>query len=317
MLGAGELAEWDALVDRSPQRSIFSKSWWLKAACGQVRVLGYFEAGQLIAGIPLYYERRMGVRLCCLPKLTQTLGVVMAPLPGKRAAILSRETEILGVFAERLDQESVFVQAFHPSLQNWLPFYWQGFTQTTHYTYVLDDLSSINKLWDGLITPRRTNIRKAQRLGLKVRECGPEEVFESAQRTFARQRRPSPYTLEYLRGLVQAARANDSGVCFCAEDPAGKTHAAIFFAWDSSRGYCLAGGHDPALSSSGGGPLLMWSMIEFAAAHTAVFDFEGSMQKSIESSFRSFGSARVGYNRIVRIPGWLRIGLCAMGRHSV
>ncbi len=317
MLAAEDLAEWDALVDASAQRSLFLKSWWLQAACGQARVLGYFEAGRLIAGIPLHYERRLGLRLCCMPKLTQTLGVVIAPLPGKRVAVESRETEILDAFAARLAREPVFVQAFHPASRNWLPFYWRGFTQTTYYSYILDDLTSLNRLWDELAPVRRTNIRKARGLGLKVRECGPEEVYAASQQTFGRQGRGSPYRLEYLERLYRAARAHNGGVCLCVEDREGKVHAASFFVWDSTHGYYLTGGHDPALSSSGGGVLLMWSLIEFASAHTAVFDFEGSMHRPIEASFRSFGAARVGYHLIVKLPCWLRMGLCAMGRSSV
>ena len=61
-LGVNEYAKWDALVAVSPQGSLFSKSWWLEAIGGEIRILGYYESGRLIAGIPLYFERRMGVR---------------------------------------------------------------------------------------------------------------------------------------------------------------------------------------------------------------------------------------------------------------
>lgn len=317
LLAREQLEEWDAFVARSPQSSVFAKSWWLQAACGQARVLGCFESGQLVAGIPLHYERRMGIRMCVMPKLTQTMGVVMAPLPGKSVARQGRETEILDRFAQQLAAEPVFVQAFHPACQNWFPFYWRGYTQTTHYTYVLDDLASMDRIWDGLDTHRRANIRKARRLGLTVRECGPETVFEAAAATFRRQGLHCAYTREYLCRLAGAARANDAGVCMAATDREGKVHGAAFFVWDSQRGYQIAGGHDPARGSSGGVALLVWSLIEFAASRTAIFDFEGSMRKPVESSFRSFGARRVGYNRIVKIPRWLRIALCAAGRVSL
>jgi CelD/BcsL family acetyltransferase involved in cellulose biosynthesis len=309
-----ELAEWDTLVETSRQCSIFCKSWWLKAACDDVRVLGYFESGELIAGIPLHYERRMGLRMCRMPMLTQTMGVVIAPLPGKKVTVESRETNILNVFAEHLSQEPIFIQAFHPSSQNWLPFFWRGFTQTTHYTYVLEDMESMERLWMGMDGERRSNIRKARRLGLRTTECSPEAVFNASKATFERQGRRNPYSLEYLRRLYEAARARDAGVCLAAEDKDGTVHAAIFFIWDSKRGYNLAGGHIPSLGTSGGGTLLMWSVLEYAAARTAVFDFEGSMARQVEASFRSFGGRRVPYNRIVKMPNWLRICLCAVGK---
>ncbi len=317
ILTLDQLPEWDALVQASPQCSVFCMSWWLKAACDEVRVLGLFDSGRLIAGIPLHYVRRMGLRVCCMPALTQTLGVVIAVLPGKLVTIESREREILDLFAERLARERIFVQAFHPTSQNWLPFYWRGFTQTTHYTYVLDDLQSIDRIWDGLARERRTDIRRGRKLGLRVKECGPEAVFQASGQTFERKGKKTPYRLDYLCRLYEAARSKNAGVCMAAEDANGRVHAAAFFVWDSKRGYNLAGGHDPSLSTSPGASLLMWALIEYAAARTAVFDFEGSMAKEIERSFRSFGARRVAYNRIAYIPRWLRICLLGAGKVQV
>ena len=313
---AEDLPAWDALVDASPQGSAFCKSWWLRAACGQVQILGYFESGQLIAGIPLFYTRRMGLRLCWMPLLTQTMGVVISPLRGKYVTIQSRETSILDIFAARLEQEPIFVQAFHPASQNWLPFYWRGFTQTTHYTYVLDDLESLSRIWEGLAPQRRSRIRSAQRRDLHIKECGPEIVYRAAEQTYRRQKLACPYRFEHLQRLVEAARSNGAGRCLAAEDSLGRVHAACFFVWDRKRGYYLAGGQDPALASSGAPDLLRWNLIEFASANTQIFDFEGSMHKPIEESFRSYGAKKVAYSRITKLPRWLRIAVAASGRAS-
>jgi hypothetical protein len=317
LLTTKEIPEWDALVAASSQCSIFCKSWWLRAACSEVRILGYFEDGHLLAGIPLHYQRRLGLKMCSMPKLTQTMGVVLASLPGKSVTVEGRETTILNIFAEELARESIFIQAFHPEARNWLPFYWCGFTQTTHYTYVLDDLSSMDRLWNGLDKDRRANIRKAGRSGIRIEECGAEEVFAAASASFERQNQKCPYSLEYLSGLVTAARSNDAGICLSARDSRGRVHAAVFFAWDDKRGYQLAGGHDPVFGSSGAMVLLVWNLIEFAATRTAIFDFEGSMRKQIEASFRSFGAKRIPYHRIVKMPNWTRACLCAAGKISI
>lgn len=317
LLEPKELQLWDALVDDSEECSVFTKSWWLKAACGEARILGYFEPGRLLAGIPLHYERRFGVTVCRMPRLTQTMGVVMRPLSGKPVAQSARETEILDAFAQHLGRETVFIQAFHPAMQNWLPFYWHGFTQTTHYTYVFDDLSSLPKIWDGVDKDRRNNIRKARRIGITVKECGPEVVYRAANLSFERQQLKCPFDLDYLCRLYEAARAHNAGICMAATDSQGKVHAAEFFVWDAKRGYRLAGGHDTGFGASGGAVLLVWTLIEFAAGRTAIFDFEGSMRRPIEASFRSFGARRVGYQRIVKMPRWLRMAFCAAGRQQL
>ena len=311
-----EYPVWDTLVDISPQGSIFCKSWWLKAVDARPRVLGYFEYGHLIAGIPLHFERRMGLKICCMPKLIQTWGVIMEPLSGKIETMASREVQILEVFAEHLAQESIFVQSFHPSSQNWLPFYWKGFTQTSHYTYVLEELSSLDNVWEGLAKKQRAKIRKAQKHGLCVKPCSPETVFKASMKTFLRQGKRTPYSYEYLRSLCNAAQENNAGTCFAVEDREGNVHTAGFFIWDSKRGYFLAGGHDPLVKDCGGVSLLIWRLIEFAATRTAIFDFEGSMKQSIERIFRSFGAKRIAYHRIMKLHPWLRACLCLTGRQQ-
>src|ERR1700732_1209677 len=60
-LNAAEYSDWDRLVEVSHQGSIFCRSWWLKAVEDQVCVLGYFEKDRLVAGIPLHFEKILGM----------------------------------------------------------------------------------------------------------------------------------------------------------------------------------------------------------------------------------------------------------------
>jgi Acetyltransferase (GNAT) domain len=313
-LEADEYAAWDALVDASPQGSLFCKSWWLRAIGGETAVLGYFESGRLVAGMPLYFEKRMGLRFCCMPELTQTWGVVIEQLSGRRVSTAARETRIVGAFAQRLARERMFFQAFHCASANWLPFYWNGFKQTTRYTYVLDDLQSLDRVWEGFEQNTRSTIRKAQKLGVVVSPCTPEVVFDGSAKTHTRQQKRHPYPLEYLRRLYDAARENGAGECFAAQDREGRVHDTALLVWDSKRAYNLAGGGDPSLRSSGAGSLLVWHSIQFAASRTSVFDFEGSMIQPIEHFFRSFGSKQVAYHLVMKFPSWFRACLCLAGK---
>src|SRR5437660_10716775 len=99
-LTPGEYPLWDALVGVSSQGSVLCRSWWVSALQGDVRILAYFAGNCLIAGIPLYFERRFGLTLCRMPRLIHTWGVIMAPLEGKRTTALTREMEILSAFAK-------------------------------------------------------------------------------------------------------------------------------------------------------------------------------------------------------------------------
>jgi hypothetical protein len=309
-----EYCMWDALVEVSRQGTVFCRSWWLRATGGRdVRVLGYFRGGRLVAGMPLLFKRRLGFNLCTMPKLTPTWGVVIHPISGKREHTDSREMEILRAFASRLAQERFFFQAFHPTLENWLPFYWTGFKQTSKFTYVLEDLNP-DQIWKETSSNTRREVRKARKQGVTVHCCNADTVFEASLRTFARQRLKHPFKKEYFEHLFKTAKAQNAGECLAATDQEGRVHAAAFLVWDKKTTYFLVTGGDPALRSSGAHSLLVWESVRLAAEHSVTFDFEGSVVESVEAFFRSFGARRIPYNQIVKLPIWARVYTDFLGK---
>ena len=303
-----ELSLWDALVKASPQGSVYCYSWWLNAVGGDVRVLGYFKKDRLIAGIPLYFKKKMGITICTMPKLTQTWGVVIEPLSGKRVKAGSKEMSILRNFADALASHKVFIQNFSPNLQNWLPFYWCGFKQTTVFTYVIDVLADLKEIWKGFRENIRTDIRKAQKQNVTVDQCSFEDAFYVFEKTWQRQEGSKPpYTKEYLLRVYSAAKHNKSGECFAARGSDKHVHAAAFLIWDSKRAYYLVGGGDPDLRNSGATSLLIWHLIQFAAQRSKIFDFEGSIIEPIERFFRAFGAKQIPYNTIYKLPWYVEI----------
>ena len=309
-----EYPAWDALVELSSQGSLFCQSWYLNAVGGRNRILGYFENGRLVAGIPLHYERRLGGRLCCMPKLTPAWGVIIEALAGKPVTIAAREMEILSVFAERLSSEKIFIQAFHPSLTNWLPLRWSGFRQSSRFTYILNDLSDCDRVWNEMAEGCRRQIRKAERQGIRVQSCDSETVFNAARKTFQRQKTKVPFSAADFDTLCRAAAGRDAGRCFAAQDSSGRVHAAALLLWDTKRAYYTAGGGDPVLRTSGATSLLIWHLIQFSASRSAIFDFEGSDNRPIGHFFRSFGATLQPYNYITKFPRWLAALLAFGGR---
>jgi hypothetical protein len=137
---------WDALVDVSPQGTVLCRSWCLRA-------LSEYQGSGILPGRPFgsgytYHEFRFCLRICCMPKLVHSWWVTIEPGESKRITANTREMEILDVFAQRLKKERCFIQSFHPTLSNWLPFYWNGFTQMTRFSCILNDISDEDKVWD-------------------------------------------------------------------------------------------------------------------------------------------------------------------------
>jgi len=313
-LSLEEHRQWDELVEASPQGSLFCRSWWLKVAAPDIRVLGYFDRGRLVAGIPLSFKKRLGVKFCTMPSLTQTWGVVIEPIEGKRVHQITRQMEILTIFARHLVREQVFLQRFHPTIANFLPFHWLGFQQVPRVTYVIEHLCDPDRVWAEMRENQRREIRKAEKRGIDVGPCSPEMVAQNLAKTYTRQGLQTPVDTQLLCRIHDAAQENGAGKCFAARDFYGRVHAAAMLVWDRKRSYYLAGGGDPALRTSGATALLLWRMMQYSSGRSAVFDFEGSQIPAVERFFRAFGASQVWYQEISKMPRWLRASLTLAGK---
>jgi len=237
-----------------------------------------------------------------MPKLTQTWGIVLQPRKGKAVVAAAREMKVLRTFAVQLSRYKLFFQAFHPSLLNWLPFYWSGFRQTTRFTYVLDDLTDLGRVWHEMSESARGQIKKAQRAGLSVVPCGIEEVYRCECLSYQRQGRTPTHSESLLKRIYHAAKEHDSGACFAVVDPEGTVHSAWLFVWDQNRAYELVGGSDSELRSSGANSLGIWSAIQFVARRSRAYDFTGSMIEGIERFNRNVGARQEPYNYVMKAP---------------
>ncbi len=299
---------WDALVEASPQGSVFCRSWWVEASATSARILGYFEDGRLVAGVPLAWETRFGIRACGMPNQTGAWGVVIEPLSGKLVTRAARETEILKIFAQRLAGESFFAQSFHPTLQNWLPFYWNGFRQTTHFRYAWSELNDLNRIWDGFSRERQDGIRSSAELELSFEPCDSAILSAGRQRSAH-----SSQSLQKALRLCVAAKERAAGECFAVKDKNGHVQAASFLVWDAKNAYLLSAGFagDP---KHGASALLMWRLIQFCAERSLALTLWGTLDPITDEFFRSFGGRQIAYNWIVKAPLGLRVYLKLSGK---
>lgn len=289
-------------VDSSPQGCIFCKSWWLDAvAPGQYRVLAVYRGEEIAAAWPLVLQKKVGLSVCAMPRLTQTLGILFRPSTAKYANQLGEQKKLAGELVSQLPAYHYFNQNFSYHFTNWLPLYWQGFRQTTRYTYVIDDLHDLDAVWAGMRENIRWDIRKAERIGLTVKDdLGLDCLVRQSELTFGRQGMVLPYPVDLLKRLDEACAARGCRKMFFAVDPDGSVHAALYLVWDKKSAYYLLGGGNPELRRSGATALLVWEAIRFSSSVTRRFDFEGSMVEPVERFFRAFGARQKPYFQISR-----------------
>jgi lipid II:glycine glycyltransferase (peptidoglycan interpeptide bridge formation enzyme) len=278
---------------------IFQQPWWLDAVSpNQWAEVIVEKDKEVIARLPYAIKNKYGLNVITIPPLTQTLGPWLKPSNAKYAKQLAEQKKIMTSLIEQLPQYDYFISQFHYSIDNWLPFYWHGFSQTTYYTYVIEELNDLDRVWDRLAGQMRTQIRKAEKL-LKVYSNSDIERFQDLNElTFQRQGKSPPYSREYIRRLDAACAEHQARRIFFAEDAQGRIHAAQYIIWDENSAYYLMGGADPELRGSSATSLLLWEAIKFAATVTKKFDFEGSMIEPIECFFRDFGARQVPYFRV-------------------
>ncbi|GFZ33712.1 hypothetical protein CSC2_42380 [Clostridium zeae] len=282
---------------------IFSKDWWMDAVCGESNwdVILVDKGGKIVGALPYYARESKGKKSIVQPVLTQKNGVWIAyPSNQKYAKKLAYEKDIMNSIIDKLSELKLeqYNQNFHYGVTNWLPFYWKGFTQTTRYTYVIENLYDIDNIFNNIDSKTRNQIRKSEKIVNIKEDMNIEDFYKLNTMTFNRQSIKIPYSLEVVKKIYEACSANGCVKILFAEDDEGNVHSAVFVVWDENSAYYLMGANDPNFRYSESNTLLIWEAIKYCSKVTKKFDFEGSMIEDIERFFRSFGAEQKAYFNI-------------------
>ena len=286
-----------------PAMPVFSKDWWLDAACGEENwdVILVEERGEVVASFPYFLKRRSLFSVLSMPPLTQKLGpFIVYPDGSTDAARVSRDKRVMTEIIDRLPRHDRFQVHFDHSVTNWLPFYWRGFSQTTAYTYVIPDISDPNAVLARFENSKKGDIKKAARLVDVEFDLTAEAFYEHRKLALSKQGKAVSYPSETFQRIFEAAYAAASGKSIAARGRDGSLHAALFMVWSGEAAYYLITSVDPDYRQSGALSLLTLEAIRHASAYTKRFDFEGSMIEGVEASYRKFGTVQTPYMFITR-----------------
>ena len=283
---------------------IFSKDWFLDTVCGVENwdVVLVEKGGEILASMPFYKKRKAIFTIITMPKHAQTMGIYLKyPNGQKYEKRLSYEKELMTNLIEQLPKVDYFNQAFHYSITNWLPFYWKGYTQTTNYTYVIENISDLDTVFKNFNHAKRKNIKKAENfLDVKF-DLSAKEFYDNHKMTLEKQNAKIAYSFEHFNKLYDSTYSHNAGRTIYAIDSQNNIHAAIFVIWDKNSAYDLISTIDPTFRNSGAASLLIKKIIGFLSDKTDKFDFEGSMIENVEKSFRQFGAKQKAYSSITKI----------------
>lgn len=293
--------------------------WWLDAVCGEDSwnvVLTEDQQGKIAGALPYYHIRRFGLPMITMPPFTAYAGpwIKFPEEEMKLTRASSCEKQILADLAGQLPRVAFYSQNFLTGFQNWLPFYWLGYRQTTRYTYVIDELRNPEMIFDHFKQTLRTDIRKAEKL-VTVTYDGDLEAFYKLNRlSYERQGRKIPYSIRTIKRLdIALSERGQRNIYFARDQVSGQSHATLYLAWDAHTAYCLLSGVDARFKQSAAPHLLYWQAIKDSAARGLQrFDFEGSMIEPIEHVLRAFGATQLPYFRIFKTRNRLLAALAAL-----
>ena len=124
------------------------------APCGRVE-------RKLVAAWPTVVRPRRGGDVHAGAPITPYLGPLLTA--GDGAHRRSRELEQLELLLERLGDFAHLEARCSPEFDYWTPLHWHGFSQTTHYTWRLPEVSDTEAVFDGVRENVRREIRKARK----------------------------------------------------------------------------------------------------------------------------------------------------------
>lgn len=284
--------------------SLFEQPWWLDiVAPGKWNEIIIKDKSENTVGRFAYLDCGNRIEM---PPLTQTLGVWIAPEFKNNYG--EQKRIITDIFSKLKNYHSV-QHSLSPDNTYILPLRWLGYSIEPRFTYRISDLTDIEKVYANFTKTAKKNIKSAKNKVTLQYDTNADTLWSMLNKTFQNQNRKNPMSKELVYSIIKKCDESGHGQYIEAVDTDGNTHSCAYFVYDEQICYYLFGASDPKFRNSGAQSFILWDGIQFAAKHSKVFDFEGSMIEGIENFFRQFGGECTVYYGIKKVPFIKEIGL--------
>ncbi len=196
------------------------------------------------------------------------------------------------------------------------PFTWKGFTSRLRYSYIIHLSKSKEELWDNLSSEKRKSVNKAIKDELEVKETTDKELVYSLV-IKSLDRNGKSKNIEIIRKILFSFSKPQNSYSFVAYHknvPIGTSFCVI----NKNKAMYLFGGFDSENKHHGAGVSCMWqSILKAKDLNLQYFDFEGSMNETIERYFREFGGDMIQYACVEKINPILKTMLTLTKRNTL
>lgn len=281
--------EWAETQENLP---IFFRPWYLDKVSHYGKWDAIITAGKsgIIEGVWVYYStQRYKQKFIVMPPLTPFGGIWIPELTSSKPVYKTqKQVSIIRKLLEKIPQNAaLYRQTFVPQFDNWLPFFWKGYQQTTRYTFIIEDIQH----WtiDKAATNVRNKINKASTELSITNEVSPELMFDQVADIMQQKGMPLIWSKEFFLNLDGELSRRGKRIILGAADKEGRIHATAYIILDGETAYLMMLGSDTTLRQSGAIPFVIYHAIRAASDHVNRFDFEGSVMESLFDLFSGFG----------------------------
>lgn len=279
---------------------LYHKPWWLDAVCNKNWDAIVLKHGEAVSAVfPFYTPQKNYINM---PMFTMSLGpLIYYPDDMKNNKKHVYEKNLISKLLKALGDFKYFHSNFNPEITNWQPFYWHNFSCTvryTHYIYLTKDKNYL----DLCTKKKKALLKKAkENFTVKFNTLNCKEFYREHCLKLKLQNKTINYQFKDLERIWNAGKVEKSLKVVATYNQNGSILGASLMAYDSKKAYSLIGFHEPGKKAKGSKDLTKLAMMEEATRMgLEIFDFEGSMIKSVAENIYSFGATQIPYFQITK-----------------
>lgn len=171
---------------------------------------GFFKTDELFCLFPVFYKQQYSVKMLFSPPPRASIPYLGYALKDtfydfnqeKQEEYLKIIYDDFSKTLEQLNPDYIFI-SFMPDIIDTRQLIWGGYDVNVNYTYILDLSSDIDTIWKGINIKKRSKIRKAEELNIKIVETDKSDlVFGMISKRYIEQGLTIPlYSKDYLNEL--------------------------------------------------------------------------------------------------------------------
>lgn len=247
--------------------------------------------------MPFLYGYKLGLKYILQPQLTPWCGPWINP----QLDFADRQTALGNLALQLRNQRSMIcMQCFPPEATDWQPFRWEGFRQTTRYTYRFPSLADPDALYRSSARLRRRYDKEVEAACLVDEHLSLDDFVPFHIDYYCRRGERDWIPEALIRNVVSESLSRKQGLLWGLRRRSdGALMAAWFVAYDRQCAWSLLlaiGSEAPHGSMS----YLIWQMLRRLSSLTQSFDFEGGMDANLAFFYSSFGTVQTPYHCIYK-----------------